>query len=218
MNRTSILTFAAGSLATAGIAILIAAGPDHDHGHNHDNGMDKVTEHEMQEMMEMSPEKMMAEMMRLGTPNEHHAELAKTIGNWNAHTSFKMDPSQPPAEGPATMTVESVLGGRYIKSEFKMDFMGQPFEGFSYTGYDVAHEQYIAIWADTMSTKITYMTGNKDDDNTITMHGTATTPMGDNPMKIVTTWTDDNHFTDMFYDQMPDGSWYNSGTITYSRD
>lgn len=215
MNRTSILTFAAGSLVTAAVAVLIAAGPEHKHDHAHDMGMDKATDHQP---MEMSPEKMMAEMMRLGSPNEHHLELHKQVGNWTAHTSFVMEPGQPPTEGPASMTVESVLGGRYVLGKFSMDFMGQPFEGFSYMGYDVAHEQYVSVWADTMSTKLTMLTGNKDKDGNLVMHGTATTPMGDNPMKIVTTFIDDNHTTDSFYDQLPDGSWNQSGTITYTRE
>ena len=214
MKRTSILAFAAGVTSTAALAILIAMGPDHDH---HD-AMDKVTEPEMHEMMEMSPEDMMAAMGKISTPNEHHAELLKSVGSWTAHSSFIMDPSAPPTESTGSMIIESVLGGRYVVAHFKMDFMGQPFEGIGYTGYDIAHEQYVGTWADSMSTKITYLTGNKDKNGDMVMAGTATTPMGDNPMKIVSTQTDDDHFTDMFYDQMPDGSWFNSGTITYTRN
>lgn len=67
-----------------------------------------------------------------------------------------------------------------------------------------------------MTTKITYMTGNKED-GVLVMHGISTTPMGDNPMKIVTTTNEDGSVTDKFYDQMPDGTWMNSGTIVYTR-
>ena len=216
MNRTSILAFAAGSLVTAGIAVLIAAGPEHDHGHEHD--MDKAPDHEKQHMEEMSPDEMMAGMMKLATPNEHHAEILKSVGNWSAKTSFIMDPTQPPSEAPAKMTVKPMLDGKYAMAHFSMDFAGQPFEGYSIIGYDNAHEEYVSIWMDSMSTKITYMTGNKDKEGNLVMLGTSTTPMGDNPMKIVTTFIDDNHTTDKFYDQMPDGSWFNSGTIAYTRD
>ena len=210
MNRTPLIAFFAGSLVTAGAAMLIAAGPEHDHKDH----ADPMQEH----MAEMSPEEMMAGMMKLSTPNEHHAELMETVGNWTAQTSFVMDPSAPPTEAPATMTVKSLLDGRHVMSHFKMDFAGQPFEGYSIMGYDNAHDQYNSIWIDSMSTKITYMTGNKDEHGNIIMHGTATTPMGDNPMKIVTSKADDGTWTDKFYDQMPDGTWFNSGTITYTRD
>ncbi len=214
-TRTSILTFAAGAACTASIALLIASGPDHK-DHQHPELTDTVTQPEMDAMMEMSAD-MMAAMARLATPDEHHAKLGKNVGNWIAKTSFVMDPASPPTEGAGTMSVKWVLGGRYIMSEFKMDFMGQPFEGIGFNGYDIAHEQYISTWADTMSTKITMMTGSMDDNGTTTLLGTATTPMGDNPMKIVSTWTGNDTMTDKFYDKMPDGSWYSSGSITYTR-
>lgn len=221
MKRTSALAFAAGSLATAAIAVLIATGPDHDpahdHAHNHAD-MDHDAMHQPEpDAMGMSPEDMMAEMTRLATPDEHHQALGIMVGDWNAKTSFTMDPASPPMEGEGKMTVEWVLGKRYIHSNFKMDFMGQPFEGVGYTGYDIAHEQYIASWMDTMSTKITLMTGNEEEGDALVMHGTSTTPMGDNPMKIVTKFTDANTWVDSFYDQMPTGEWVQSGTITYTR-
>lgn len=220
MKRKSILAFAAGVTSTGALALLIATGPDHghDHGdHAHDHGTDKVTEPEMDQMMGMSPEAMMAAMDKLSTPDKHHAELLKSVGTWIAESSFVMGPAVPPAEGTGKMIIESVLGGRYVVAHFTMDFMGQPFEGIGYTGYDIAHEQYIGTWADTMSTKITYLKGNFDKNGDMVMSGMATTHTGDSPMKIVSTMTDDNHFSDKFYDQMPDGSWFNSGTISYSR-
>lgn len=209
MKSSSLIAFASGSLVTAGIAVLIAAGPEHKHDHS-----EPAKDH----MAEMSPEDMMAGMAKLATPNEHHAELMETVGNWNAKTSFVMAPDAPPTESPATMTVKPLLDGRHVMSHFKMELMGQPFEGYSIMGYDNAHDQYNSVWIDSMSTKITYMTGNKNKDGDIVMHGTSSTPMGDNPMKIVTSRNDDGTWTDSFYDQMPDGTWFNSGTITYTRD
>lgn len=233
MKPSALIAFAAGSAITAGMAVLIAAGPnDKDHGHSHDmtdmaemKEMGKMPEMkamdpmgDMKDMDHMSPEDMMAGMMKLSTPNEHHAEIMKSVGNWSAETSFVMDPTQPPTEAPAKMTVESMLDGRYAMGHFSMDFGGQPFEGYSIIGYDNAHEEYISVWMDSMSTRITYMTGNMDDDGNLVMLGTSTSPMGDTPMKIVTTFVDDDHTTDKFYDMMPDGTWFNSGTISYTRD
>ena len=36
-------------------------------------------------------------------------------------------------------------------------------------------------------------------------------------MKIVTTHNEDGSVTDKFYDKMPDGTWFNSGSIVYTR-
>jgi len=213
MKLKSTLPFLAGVAATAGIAVLVAAGPEHDH-HGHD--MDPVTTDEMNEMMEMSPEDMMAAMAKMGEPGEHHKELGKMVGNWNAKTSFVIDPDSPPMEGEGEMSIKWVLGGRFLQSNFKMDFMGEPFEGLSFMGYDNAHEEYVSTWMDSMTTKITYMTGDKED-GALVMHGISTTPMGDNPMKIVTTNNKDGSVTDKFYDQLPDGTWVNSGSIVYTR-
>lgn len=211
MNTRSLIAFGAGALAASTLAFLVASGPEHDH---HDG----VSQDEMDKMTEMSPEEMMAAMAAIGSPGEHHAELDKMCGEWTAHASFVMDPAAPPEKSTGSMTIEPVLGGRYFRGEFKMDFMGQPFEGLAYSGYDVAHEQYVSVWMDTMSTKITYLEGNRNEDGDMVMKGTATTPMGDNPMKIVTTHESDDQFTDHFYDKMPDGTWFNSGTIKYTRN
>ena len=212
MHTKSLIAFTAGSLVTASLAFLIATGPDHDQHKDHD--MNSMAQPETDPAgMDMA-----AAMAKLATPDEHHQALSHLVGNWTAKTSFVMDPSGPPMTGQGTMSVKWVLGGRYIKSDFSMDFMGQPFQSIGYTGYDIAHEQYISTWMDTMSTKITSTTGDMDENGTLTLTGIATTPMGDNPMKIVSTKIDENTVTDNFYDQMPDGSWFNSATITYTRD
>ena len=208
MNLKTTLPFLAGVAATAGIAVLVAAGPEHD--------AHKIAPEEADAMTEMSPEDMMAAMAKIGEPGEHHKELGEMVGHWHAKTSFVMDPAAPPMEGEGEMSIKWVLGGRFLQSNFKMDFMGEPFEGLSFMGYDNAHGEYVSTWMDSMTTKITYMTGNKED-GAMVMHGISTTPMGDNPMKIVTTHGEDGSVTDKFYDQMPDGTWFNSGSIVYTR-
>ncbi|MBL4699019.1 MAG: DUF1579 domain-containing protein [Phycisphaerales bacterium] len=214
MKRTSIIAFAAGVTSTAALALLIAAGPDHGHDHG---------DHEMgtavhQPDAEAAPEfDMMAEMAKLATPGANHQALGIMVGEWAATTSFSMGPDAPAAEGTGTMTVQWVLGKRYIQSSFKSDFMGQPFEGIGYIGYDIAHEQYVSSWMDTMSTKITHMTGGEEAGDALVLHGTSTTPRGDNPMKIVTKFTDTNTWVDTFFDKTPEGEWTQSGTIVYTR-
>lgn len=211
MKRTSILAFAAGVTSTAALALLIATGPEHDDHKNLIEQLDTL-ESELDQM------DMMAEMAKLSTPGANHQALGIMVGEWSVKTSFSMGPDAPAAEGTGVMTVQWVLGKRYIQSSFKSDFMGQPFEGIGYTGYDIAHEQYIGSWMDTMSTKITIMTGNEEAGDALVMYGTSTTPMGDNPMKIITKFTDANSWTDTFFDKLPGSEeWTQSGTIIYTR-
>lgn len=219
-SQTSLLAFAAGSLATAGIALLIAAGPDHsqDHGDLDNQNMD-TTVHQPDTDMGEAPEfDMMAEMTKLATPGVYHQALGIMVGDWSAKSSFSMGPDAPPTEGDGTMTVKWVLGKRYVQSHFHSEVFGQPFEGIGFIGYDIAHEQYVSSWMDTMSTKITHMKGGEELNDALVLYGTSTTPMGDNPMKMVTTFTDPNTWVDTFFDKMPGSDeWIQSGTITYTR-
>ena len=218
MNAKSSIAFIAGAACAGSLAFLVAAGPEHDHDHDkmHEHG-DKITQPEMEEMQEMSPEEMMAMMAEFSTPGEHHKALGKTVGTWKAASSFMMDPSAPPMESEGVMETKWILDGRFTHSVLKMDFMGEAFEGHAIAGYDKAHSMYTSTWVDSMSTHITMMKGNMDEGGALVMKGMSTTPMGDNPMKIVSTWLDEDTLQDKFYDKMPDGTWMNSGSITYTR-
>lgn len=204
MNRKPLIAFAAGALSAASLAVLIASAPAQPEEQDRDTGQ------------EMSPENMMAEMAKLATPGEHHEILGKAVGQWDVKASFMTSPGAPPMETEGSMEVEWVLGKRFTKSTLEMDFMGQPFEGIAHTGYSNYHDRFVSTWMDTMTTNITYMTGNMDGDKLV-MEGTSATPMGENPMRIVSQWEDDDTITDTFYDKVPGGEWAKSGTITYSR-
>ncbi len=219
MKRTSILAFAAGVTSTAALALLIAAGPDHSHDHDdHGHDMNAATHQPDIEAETETEFDMMAEIAKLSTPGANHQALGIMIGDWSVKTSFSMGPDAPPTEGEGTMTVQWVLGKRYVQSHFKSEVFGQPFEGIGYIGYDIAHEEYVSSWMDTMSTKITHMTGNEEDGDALVMQGISTTPMGDNPMKIITKFNDANSWTDTFFDKMPGSDeWTQSGTIVYTR-
>lgn len=172
--------------------------------------------HALQPETEMPDmDQMMAEMARLGTPGEQHEKLARIVGEWDAEATFMM-PDGSEMKGEGSMTCKPVLDGRFIKSEFKMpDFMGMPFAGIGYNGYDNSTESYQGIWMDNMSTKIFVMDGEYTSDNTYIAIGDSA--MG-TKMKIVQTMPDENTIQDEFFDSMDDGkTWMQSGTITYTR-
>lgn len=206
MTRTNLLAFVAGAGVASGLAVLVGLGPDHDH---------KAGKGEPAH--QMSPDEEMSAWMEACMPGEHHAELSKAVGTWTAQTRFIMDPSMPAVESTGTSTTSWVLGGRYLKSDFHLDdMMGMPFDGMGFTGYDNLKQEYVGTWMDTMGTGIMYMTGKKDGDKTV-LTGKGMSPQGPVEMKIVTAWADNDHFTDTFYDKTPDGSWQESGKITYTR-
>ena len=87
---------------------------------------------------EMSPDEMMAAYMALGNPGEQHEAMKQSVGDWHAKTSFVMDPANPDEmqDGVGKVSVERVMGGRFTKTKFDSDFMGVPFTGYAYSGYD----------------------------------------------------------------------------------
>lgn len=162
-----------------------------------------------------SMEEMMAEMARLGAPNEHHEKLGRVVGEWNVEATF-MDPSGGEMKGAGSMSCDWVLDGRFIKTDFHMpDFMGTPFTGIGYNGYDNSSESYQGIWMDSMSTKIFMMDGEFNDKGEFVSIGDSA--MG-TKMKIVQSMPDDDTIIDTFYDSMDGGqSWIMSGNMKYTR-
>ncbi|MEM9373707.1 MAG: DUF1579 family protein [Planctomycetota bacterium] len=214
MQRSHLVAFAAG-LAAAGSGFFVTGfGPDHgDHKH-HDHDHHKHAA----DAPAMSPEEEMEAYMASIMPGDHHAELAKAAGTWDAVTSFMMEPGAPPVAGVGTMECEMVLGGRYLQGRFHMDdMMGVPFDGLSFAGYDNIREEYVTTWMDTFGTGIMYMTGHMHENGKMEMVGASAMPSGDRHMKIVSEWDGDDQFTDTFYDKQPDGSWMKSGHIKYTR-
>ncbi len=165
------------------------------------------------EMTDM--DQMMQEMMRLGTPGEHHQKLARTVGEWDVDATF-MDPAGGEMKGEGTMSCEWVLDGRFVKTDFSLpEFMGMPFAGIGYNGYDNGAEKYVGVWMDNMSTKVFVTEGKMLDDGSFVSIGPNS--MG-GKMKIVSVMEGDDKLIDTFYDSMDGGqNWHESGKMVYTR-
>ena len=212
MRHATAIAFAAGIAATLAAGTLLGLAPKSDDKHE-----PKHTDATAQPADAPDPDAMMEMFRRAATPGPQHAHFKKYVGDWAVTTTFQM-PGDPQAmESTGSMHGTLILGGRFVQVDFHLDdMMGQPFDGVGITGYDNTKGQYQGIWMDVASTHITMTTGTMSG-GSLTMQGTSSTPMGENGMKITTTWQGDDQFTDTFYDQMPDGSWVQTGTITYTR-
>ncbi|RNC80458.1 MAG: DUF1579 domain-containing protein [Phycisphaera sp.] len=160
-------------------------------------------------------DEMMAQMAILGTPNEHHEKLTRVVGEWDVNATFMM-PDGSEMKGTGSMNCKQILDGRFIKTDFRMpEFMGMPFIGIGYNGYDNSTQSYQGVWMDSMSTKMFIMDGEFNSDGEYiatgaTAHGTL--------MKIVQSMPDDDTIEDNFYDSMDGGAtWIQSGTMVYTR-
>jgi hypothetical protein len=155
--------------------------------------------------MGMTQEQMEA-MMKLASPGEMHKQLGKMAGDWTFTNKMWMAPGQPPMESTGTMHAEAILGGRYIQSHWKGEFMGQPFEGQATEGYDNISKQYVSSWVDNVGTGIMHSVGTcEDGGKKCTVVGESSDPMsgGKVTMKSVLTWMDDNSFKNEMYGKDP---------------
>lgn len=167
-----------------------------------------------------SMDEMMAKYAELAEPGAHHQHLAKSVGTWKTTMKFWMEPGQPPSESAGTMKTEPLLGGRFIQSRYRSEFMGQPFEGIGVDGYDNGANKHVGTWMDSMGTVIlTYegdcaeggkvLTANMESDNPVTGQHEQS--------KSVTTWIDDDHWKMEMFMVAPDGSEIKTMELTAER-
>lgn len=109
----------------------------------------------------------MAAWLAMSQPGEHHSNLEGFVGQWDVTVQYWMAPGMPPQVNQGTSEIQWILDGRFIQENFQslmqMDDQPQTFRGFGLTGYDNAKQQYIGIWADTMSTTVIGSTGQIDE-------------------------------------------------------
>jgi hypothetical protein len=128
----------------------------------------------------MTPEqqKEMEAWAAAGKPGAQHEQLRAMEGDWDAAVSMWMDPSAPPEQSKARSKTESIHGGRFQRTTFNGEWMGEPFEGTAVTGYDNARKKYVSTWYDSMSTGIYFSTGDYDAaTKTYTFHGEVADPV-----------------------------------------
>ena len=160
-----------GKTVQAAVAFLMLALP----------AVPALAQHEHPEgMPEMSAEEkaMMEAWEKAATPGDPHARLAQGEGDWNLTITMWMAPGTPPEVAHGTATRKMILGGRHLEEVVNGEVMGQPFEGHGLTGYDNVSGQYWSTWVDNMTTGLTVMEGEYDDESkTFQWTGTSNDPM-----------------------------------------
>jgi hypothetical protein len=108
-------------------------------------------------------EKAAMEMMqKIATPGAGHKKLDAWVGSWTSKTTVWMDPTKDPVKTDGSSELKWALGGRYVQQNYEGQFMGGPFSGIGYTGYDNYKKKYVSTWMDTASTSVLNMSGSYD--------------------------------------------------------
>jgi hypothetical protein len=158
-------------------------------------------------------QKAMEAYMKMMATNENHAYLESFVGEWNVTSKGWMQPGAPPETSENYSKAEMILGGRFIKMEFKGTMFGQPFEGLQIVGYDNMKKKYITFWIDSSSTAFFLTEGVRDAaGKTMTETGVWPDPMTGGTMKVrgVTKLVGPDEFTYEMYMIGPDGKEFKS--------
>jgi uncharacterized protein DUF1579 len=104
-------------------------------------------------------EAMMAAYKKAGAVSENHKPLEALVGEWTTSSKMWMDPGAAPMESAGTASAKALFGGRFVQSVHSGNFMGEPTEGISTTGYDNLKKKYVGTWIENMGTSITLVEG-----------------------------------------------------------
>jgi hypothetical protein len=166
-------------------------------------------------------EKAMMEMMaKYSTPGPEHKALEQFVGTWDTTAKMWMAPGTPPQETTGTAENKMALGGRFLEQHHEGTFMGQPFTGMGYTGYDLYKKQYIGSWMDSMGTSMMISTGKADPSGkTMTMTGKMDDPMDGKTkaFKETVTVVDNDHYVFEMWGPDPSGKTFKWLEIHYMR-
>ncbi len=163
---------------------------------------------------------MMEAMQKAATPGDAHKKLEPLVGTFDTSVRMWMDPSKPPEDSAGTTVNSWVLGNRYVEQKYEGTFMGEPFSGVGYTGYDNVQKKYVGVWMDTLSTGMMESTGTADaSGKSFTMKSTMWDPATGKPNTLDTKMavTDNDHFTFEMWAKGPDGKKMKMMEIKYTR-
>src|SRR5262245_32427570 len=116
-------------------------------------------------------EEMMKKAEVLCTPGAAHKALEPLVGDWSAEVKMWMAPDAPPTITKGTAKNTWTLKGRFVQQEFSGEFMGKPFRGIGFTGYDNVRQKYRSVWIDDMSTTMVTSEGNADQEGKVISFG-----------------------------------------------
>jgi len=157
--------------------------------------------------------------MKASTPGDAHKKLDHMVGTWDVTVKSWMAPGAPPMESTGTAENTWVLGKRWVQESFHGSFMGMPFEGIGYTGYDNVKQQYVGTWMDNMSTAVMMSSGKSGSGNTYEFTSSMDDPMTGKPSPVneKVTFTDADHHSLEMWGAGPDGKMFKMMEIAYSR-
>jgi hypothetical protein len=153
-------------------------------------------------------------------PGPEHKMLAKFAGKWNASVKSWFGTAEP-SQSKGMLTRSMIMNGLYMQESFKGDFMGMPFQGKGFMGYDTNKKKYVMAWIDNFGTGIMLNYGAFNSDaKALTFAGEEDNPMMGGKMKtrdVLKLVSDDEQLFEMFRTPLTTGKEFKVMEITYTR-
>ncbi len=165
-------------------------------------------------------EDMLQQIKKAAEPGEAHRVLKAFEGKWNGKVTCTNCFTGETETSDGTAVSTWILGNRFLRQEWKGNFMGEPFEGISHFGYDNVKQQYVSTWIDSMGTGVMLSTGKYDPAaRKFTLTGTFPDPTTgkDTTARQVITIVDDNTHKMEMWSPGPDGKEAKMMEIVYTR-
>lgn len=117
--------------------------------------------------------------MTAGMPGEMHAFLAEHAGVWYGESTMWMFPGSDPIYSSCTVTITSIMEGRYMQAEMAGEMPGMgPFTGLGINGYNNVSQEFTSNWIDNHSTGMWRGSGElSSDKKTLTWSYTFSCPV-----------------------------------------
>ncbi len=139
--------------------------------------------------------------------SDGHRALHRLVGTWLGTTRTWLDPAMPPDEGQTVARVEAILGGRFVRLEYRGAVMGKSHAGELLIGHDATAGRFTSAWVDSfhMATGIMSSAGELRDDGAIALLGSYDAGGQKWGWRTVIRRVDDEHLTIESFNISPDG-------------
>ncbi len=166
-----------------------------------------------------SPNAGAAAMPPLPKPGPEHALLKQSEGTWEAAIEAMWPLNAAPSVSKGVETSSVSMGGMWLVTDYKGDFMGQPFQGHGVMGYDPVKKKYVATWVDSTSPGLNVSESTYDPVKKTMTGWMEGTDMQGKPskMKAVTEFKDENTRVFTMYTTGADGKEVPAMRINYKR-
>ena len=158
-----------------------------------------------------------AEPPQQPAPAKEHEWLKQLAGEWETEAEMIVEPGKPAIKCKGTESSRT-LGGFWLVSEMKGDFMGVAVTGVMTVGYDVQKKKFVGTWVCSMCDQMFTYEGTVSG-NTLTLETEGPNPTTGKiaKMRDVLELKDKDHKLITSYIQGEDGKWVSFMTMNARR-